>query len=153
MRQVLFFPLCLILLTSACGPSRNTSESANNAAVDSPAVNSVPPTTPDQPKEQVSTDVNKLRACRVMVTFISIGEGTDREAKGNLDRVTSPYLEKGKLEMETIPWGREGEVDYCFMLNNLSGAEQQKFISDLKNTFNGNKLVQIVENEPSMHRR
>jgi hypothetical protein len=60
---------------------------------------------------------------------------------------------KKELKFEAVPWGREGEVDYCFMLSELSAKEQSRFINALKDQLKFSELVQITENQPCKPRR
>jgi hypothetical protein len=48
-----------------------------------------------------------------------------------------------------LAWGREGEFDCEFSLNELNLNEQTDFVKGLKKLFEGNQLVQIEENKPS----
>jgi hypothetical protein len=94
-------------------------------------------------------------ANRLTISFISIGEGTDFRAKDTLDVFISGYQTETKKELkfEAVPWGREGEIDYCFMLSELSDREQVKFIKELKERLKFSELVQITENQPCKQRR
>ena len=92
---------------------------------------------------------------RFGVSFISIGGGIDRQAKQKFDQYIEEFnsLNKVNLKIEIIKWGREGEVDYCFSLNELDAKLQEKFISEVKNQFNASSLVKIYENETCKHPR
>jgi len=85
---------------------------------------------------------------RLAVTFISIGAGTDPEAKTSLDAYVYDYKLKTRQPVAyvMIPWGREGEVDCCFTLTELNASEQKNFIEGMKKAFIGRDLVQINEN-------
>ncbi|MBK8413304.1 MAG: hypothetical protein IPL22_01545 [Bacteroidetes bacterium] len=103
------------------------------------------------------SDQNKVNGnfYRLIVSFISIGEGTDRQGRETLDAVLADWkTKKGKeITFESVAWGREGENDFCFRINNLSEKEQQIFVSDMKAAFKGRSLVQITENQPCTHKR
>jgi hypothetical protein len=49
--------------------------------------------------------------------------------------------------MEAVPWGREGEVDFCFRLSELSSEDQASFINEMKKAMEGRKLIQFAENQ------
>ena len=100
-------------------------------------------------------DVLSDSVFRFGVSFISIGSGTDRQAKQKLDQYIEEFNSSNKvnLKIELVKWGREGEVDYCFSLNELDAKLQEKFISEVKNLFNASSLVKIYENEPCKHSR
>ena len=79
---------------------------------------------------------------RILVT------GTDPDAKTYLDSYILDYkTKKGKaVRYIMIPWGREGEVDCCFDLKDLTVSEQSDFIEGLRNTMKARELIQINEN-------
>jgi len=85
---------------------------------------------------------------RLVVSFISIGAGTDPDAKVLLDKFISEYVAKSGKSVKyiMIPWGREGEVDCCFNMNELTASEQKDFIESLKVEMKGKELIQINEN-------
>ncbi len=85
---------------------------------------------------------------RLVVTFISIGAGTDPDGKAFLDNYILDFKKRsGKnISYIMIPWGREGEVDCCFTLSELSISEQTDFIEQLRRVMTGRELIQINEN-------
>lgn len=87
-------------------------------------------------------------AFKLVVSFISIGQGTDPEAAGLLATALAEFrASKGKSPTYImIPWGREGEVDYCFILNELAPTEQREFIGFMKQKLGVRPLIQIQEN-------
>ena len=114
---------CFFLSFSACNSTKNTASS--------------------------NTENSKTEVYRLIVSFFSTASGIDQEArKGFTEWVTN----KGSsLKMETVPWGREGEVDYCFLLNNMSSDEQNKFINEVKENLSSAKNVHFYENEACRH--
>ena len=91
----------------------------------------------------------KEQIFRVVVSFISRGEGTDQNARPMLDSYVTLFQEKyGLLAInQQLPWGREGEVDNCFLLNDFSPMQQITFIQGLNDLFKENDLVHIDENQ------
>ena len=91
------------------------------------------------------------KTIRLVVTFASIGAGIDPNGKTMMDNYINSFKEKsGKLvKYGTLAWGREGEFDCEFSLNELNLNEQTDFIKGLKKVFEGNQLIQIEENKPS----
>lgn len=91
----------------------------------------------------------------LIVSFISIGEGTDANAVMTLENMLTKYRsETGKsLPYVAVPWGREGEVDYLFRLTELSKDEQSSMAAMMRDSFAGNKLVQVSENSKCLHIR
>ena len=106
--------------------------------------------------ETISTDPQpdkKPAPCRLLMTFISIGEGPDFQAKDKLDNFISQWeidTQRG-VDYEIRGWGREGEADYCFMLNELGADEQQRFINGATAAVEGSELVKISENKASYY--
>lgn len=85
---------------------------------------------------------------RLVVSFYSICCGIDHKAQERLDKFIRRY-EKAKskqLTKEAVRWGREGEVDYCLKLSELSRREQRRFISNVRRLLKRSKLVHINEN-------
>ncbi|MFI5219364.1 MAG: hypothetical protein ACHQNT_07725 [Bacteroidia bacterium] len=108
--------------------------------------------------EAVAPQDGQNKTYRLVISFISIGEGTDRNARQIFDAALSDWeknkmKEGSKLNYETVPWGREGEVDFCFSLTELDQSEQKLFINDVRERFKGHELVQFTENEPCRHKR
>jgi len=89
----------------------------------------------------------------VIVSFISIGAGTDASAKEKLDQVVQQYQTDAGMPIarEEIAWGREGEVDFCFKLLGQDKKSKDSFVQQLRDAFKGNNLVQITENTPALH--
>jgi len=93
---------------------------------------------------------------RVIVSFASKGEGVPET---NLASLESFLLTFGKAENKTIIYdkfhhGREGEVDYCFYLKELSSGKQKDFVKALKNLSTQlGQLVFIQENVACKHKK
>jgi hypothetical protein len=85
---------------------------------------------------------------RLVVSFYSICCGIDHKAQERLDKFIKRYEKaKGKqLTKATVRWGREGEVDYCLNLSELSRREQKRFIAQVRWLLKRSKLVHINEN-------
>ncbi len=104
-------------------------------------------TLPEAKMDGAVADTSKIR---LIVTFISIGEGTDPEAFEKLNAYIDDFNRDYKVKAinNQIPWGREGEVDNCFLLQNFSPDLQIKFIAGIRELFKDNNLVQVLENQP-----
>lgn len=95
------------------------------------------------------------KTIRLVVTFASIGAGIDPNGKTMLDGYINSFKEKsGKLvKYGTLAWGREGEYDCEFSLNELNLNEQTDFIKGLKkvlrviNLFKLKRIKQVVLNK------
>jgi hypothetical protein len=92
---------------------------------------------------------------RVIVSFISIGEGTDLKAKDQLQEIMNNHQRDFGMPLasEEYRWGREGEVDICFKMKNENRKAKDTFVRQLKDTFSQNKLIQIEENAVCRHKR
>lgn len=86
--------------------------------------------------------------CRVVVSFISRGEGTDQGALNLLQSYIAGFKENEGVLAQSInkPWGREGEIDYCFPLDGFTLSQQSKFVDGLKELFKENNLIHVMEN-------
>lgn len=145
-----FFTLALAV--SACKSSKNSSESTTT---ETETVETTPSNTG---KPLVSMEIwTREQALvgpdsfRLVVSFISFGAGTDPESKSILEAYVYEYKLKNNkvVSYYMIPWGREGEVDCCFPLNELNASEQNNFIEGLKKAIEGKELIQINENMKS----
>lgn len=158
MKSIQFIIPISILFTVSCKSPQQTQEApapsaSANVQNDAVIFNN------GQAEVAVNPDQNMQNAkdtpYRFIVSFISIGEGTDRNAKEILDATLYNWKTSQKKEIvyEKVPWGREGEVDFCFQLKELSAEQQVQFINELKEKFKGHDLVQFAENEPCRHKR
>ena len=84
------------------------------------------------------------------VEFYSIGEGIDFKTKEDFDKFLNTYTKK--LVYEPASWGREGEIDYCLKINELSPAEQTDFVKKAKELLSRSKLVHVNENAKCVHK-
>lgn len=82
---------------------------------------------------------------RFIVTFYSIGSGTEHEQINILEKFLADY-NRITVKYEKSFWGREGEVNYCMHLSEIAGAEQQKFIEGAKDALKSAKWVHFSEN-------
>jgi hypothetical protein len=100
-----------------------------------------------QPAETKSGD-RKAGIYRFTVSFYSPGNGIDHTIKGKYDTFVTDFgkRKKVKLEHETVSWGREGEVDYCFFLRELSEADQKAFVKESKALLAASERVNTAEN-------
>ena len=85
-------------------------------------------------------------ACNMyVVSFISIGAGIDNDTAQEFEEfLKTKYPD---LSYEANPAGREGEIDYCFDLSDLSSSEQAAFQAESSEILQKSKLVQTSEQE------
>ncbi len=91
---------------------------------------------------------------RVIVSFISSGEGTDGKAMEKLNQIIEQHQKDFGMPVakEEIPWGREGEMDICFKLLGQDKKAKDTFVRNLQEAFKGNQLVFIEENSVAKHK-
>lgn len=82
---------------------------------------------------------------RFIVSFYSPGNGIDRKAKAKFDAFLENF--EPTLAYTTAKWGREGEVDYCFDLDELTADKQVVFVNSAKELLTASKKVRFSENE------
>ncbi len=92
---------------------------------------------------------------RMIVSFFSRGEGTDLKAGSDMQNLIHEYEQRTGITLKPtpVPWGREGEVDFCFMLAELDEKAQADFVAEMRERVGGSTLVQITENETCSHAR
>ncbi len=85
---------------------------------------------------------------RLVVSFYSICCGIDSKAQEDLDKFIKRYekTNRKQLTKAAVHWGKEGEIDYCLKLSELSRREQKRFISQVRLLLKRSKLVHINEN-------
>lgn len=97
-----------------------------------------------KPETQEKSSVEPVLAT-FRVSFISKGAGTDQKAKQAF-REFLAQNDNQKYPYQTLPWGREGEVDYCFDFSKLTLAEQEDFKAKVKDLLKDSELVRYREN-------
>lgn len=165
MKLLILYPAtALVLIAGACKSPKETATSSEPAPR---AVKPLPESSQNSGSSTLSSTAmheevlmtdgeNQMQNnYRFIVSFISIGEGTDRNGRETLDGVLASWEKKkgAPIAFESVPWGREGEVDFCFNLKELSKKEQELFVADMKSAFNGRSLIQMTENQPCVHKR
>jgi len=90
----------------------------------------------------IPTAEDSSKLSRLVVSFISKGEGTDGAAKANLDKWLSKHAD---VKYTVVTWGREGEVDYIFNLRDRAAASQNQVVQDVRTLIGTNDLVLIQE--------
>ncbi len=88
---------------------------------------------------------------RLAISFISIGTGIDSKTYKKVDSFL--VAQPKKLVCIDQAWGREGEFDKYFLLNELSSKQQRSLIGQLKKICEGNEMVIISENVDNQRKR
>lgn len=82
------------------------------------------------------------------ISLYSKGEGIDHEAKNMVDNTIAIYHKKGhEINYTATHWGREGEIDYCFNLQNLDPSVYKSFWIELNNLLK-DRQVHVKEKIP-----
>jgi hypothetical protein len=86
---------------------------------------------------------------RLIVSFTSMGAGISGEGRQKLDEYISTAEKKYKVAIAHVDghWGREGETDVLFSLQELNENQQKEFINGVKELLKDNKLILIEENK------
>lgn len=104
-------------------------------------------------KMVVDSEISSTVNYRFRVSFFSIGTGIDGSSKQEYMNFLRSFEEKSnvKISYEVNQWGREGETNFCFKLNELSSKNQRKFISESKENLKNANNVRFIENEPCLN--
>ncbi len=102
----------------------------------------------------VQTQARK-QTSRLVVSFYSICCGIEHQAQEKLDKFITRYerAQGRHLTKTAIRWGKEGEIDYCLRLSELSPRERKRFIYQVRLLLKRSKLVHINENAPCRSER
>ncbi len=104
-------------------------------------------TTIDKEIESTEKIEAKETTCRLLVSFYSPGNGIDRKIKTKYQQFITAYSKS--ITYEQTGWGKEGEIDFCFTLSELSMEEQVDFVKQSKDLLSKSSRVHIYENVPS----
>jgi hypothetical protein len=92
---------------------------------------------------------------RFIVSFYSIGSGTETDQVDLLRTHINQYGEQHKKQISynLVPWGREGEMDFCFTLKELTPVQQKDFVISTHNILSKARWVHFSENQPCRQTR
>lgn len=84
----------------------------------------------------------------LLISFYSIGGGIDVKNAQSFDNFISEYkTQSGKsVAYERVPWGREGELDYCVSFTDYKPEETEQFIEASKAKIQDCKMVHFKIN-------
>src|ERR1041385_9101480 len=80
---------------------------------------------------------------RVTIAFISKEIGIDSKTQESFENWLKDYPKHPAYEV--THWGREGEMNYCLKLNELSTREQEIFVRDVRTQLTDKELVFVTE--------
>ncbi len=135
------FAFIILIATSSLFACKNSSEAMGSDRI--------------EPANAGKNKVEYAVTYDMIISFISKGEGTDRELRDKIDGVLKSFNEKNKTDLkpEILGWGREGEVDYNFIAKNLSTKQKKAFASQVKEAIGSSDMAQVVFNQKSVHKR
>ncbi len=87
---------------------------------------------------------------RLIVSFFSRGAGINRELKSEFEKFLKQHDD---LKYEVFRWGREGEVDYCFKLEEMTQQQQEDFVKKVSGLLNNADMIRVIENMECVHKR
>lgn len=146
-KPIAFFASSLLIIS--CGQSDSSNEkTVVTDTLEAVTTHRVTPTAPTTDSSSIAESGNNSPrkangTVRLVVSFISQGEGIDHTTKDSFDAWLKT---KGAAKAEISSWGREGELNYCFALANMTIAEQDKFVEEVRTKLTGRKMVHINEN-------
>jgi hypothetical protein len=99
---------------------------------------------------QDSVEPADTNVYRLVIMFYSIGNGVETPLINAYEDSIGAYsTEIGKsIDYKRTAWGREGETDIIFRLNELNLAQQQDFIDRTRSILGKGKWVNVYENYP-----
>ncbi len=94
-------------------------------------------------------DSQKSSKDTLIVSFISIGAGTDYKAEDRLELFVKDFEAENKIKLPVSikTWGREGERDYRYDLKQLSKKQCKAFVDGVTEMFRENNLVKIRQGD------
>jgi hypothetical protein len=83
---------------------------------------------------------------RLNVSFYSPGSGINYLAARKLDAFLTKYADEnpGAVTVYKSAWGREGEVDYCFKMNDKSKGDS--FVKQVQDLLKGEDRINYKDN-------
>jgi hypothetical protein len=91
----------------------------------------------------------------MIISFISKASGIDSKVKTSVDTALETFNKTNKTDIkpEIVHWGREGELDYNFVLKNLSTKQKKAFIGSMKEVVGSSDMAQFTFDQKSVHKR
>ena len=162
MNRIQLLSMSLFVSIAACKQPKNSSSAPASAPAPLPAA-TAPAASPqissdssaprnEEPMQEEGANARKESGdslSRFIVSFYSIGSGSEGDQMNNLKMFTTQFgkrISKNITWSET-PWGREGEVDFCFSLKDLTTEQQTEFINGAKQALNKAQWVHYFENK------
>lgn len=155
-----FVKLILTVTIVSCKSKSVTSESSSNSN-NSSSVNKV--LIVEEPsavniaeiKEEDKLKSKASELYSLVVSFYSIGAGIDAKTATEFDYYIRDFQEQhgDYFYAERVPWGREGEIDYCIQFPTLKKEKAEEFLTKAKEITSKSKMVHFNENTDCKRRR
>ena len=162
--------LLLVIFFTGCKNKQASQVAQTGDPVSSEALkapNNPTKTVDSQKPAEVKTESNEVKetesvtspkaekASTLLVSFYSIGGGIDVKNAQSFDSFISVYkTESGKsIAYDRVPWGREGELDYCVSFSDLNAEETKQFIDASKKKIQDCKMVHFKINGECKRKR
>jgi hypothetical protein len=142
-RSCLFIIAPMLAFTfQCCKPQKNNpavSEQPETLQTSSPSYaqelqmeKSIEPTITNEKsfEPNINTDMDTIRM--YWVSFYSIGGGIDISKAEGFNALMQELEADGTVKVERVPWGREGEVDFCIDLLKLDSDRKQEIIRQIQ---------------------
>lgn len=97
------------------------------------------------------TGTDPVENYRVTISFASRGSGIDHATQATFLKWMGEF--QPHVVYEETHWGREGEVDYCLKLSELSTKDQERFVKEARSQLGNKDLIFLKENTPCAHKR
>lgn len=97
------------------------------------------------PDSSATTEVKLDTSRFMMVSFFSIGAGTDGKTRAAFLSHIEQYQQshQNAIALSSKAWGREGEIDYCVDMTKLSSSELKEFKNTLSEILYNKELVRV----------
>jgi len=148
----------LAVLAISCKSKNVTTESQSNYVGNAPKVIKV-----EEPKainidtinQDDKTKLTTPELYSLVVSFYSIGAGIDAPIAREFDFYVRDFQEQHAdyFYAERVPWGREGEVDYCIQFPTLGKEKARDFMDTVNEIIAKSNMVHINENAECKRRR
>ena len=141
---------CLALAELSAGEQMEFVKKANEILSKSKIVHQKENSICEHAGRSITATVPEEEIYPLVVSFFSIASGIDLKVHGEFEKFLSTYPKK--IAFEPTHWGREGEIDYCLKLSELSTAEQTNFVKKAKDLLSKSTLVYVNENAKCVHK-
>lgn len=148
----------LVILMFSCKSKNITTDSQSNSESNAPkVVKLAEPAAVNiaDVKQENKSNSNTPELYSLVVSFYSIGAGIDAPVAREFDYYVRDFQEQhaDNFYAERVPWGREGEVDYCIQFPTLNKERAREFVSKATEITANSKMVHMNENAECKRRR